>query len=168
MDILGKCSSKPYDDEVITRAKKLAENAQRAGAPMLTEEALEKAKKELEEKRRAEVAKRIGLKASASYSMQEVNPFDVLGIPRPVATGWNRVKKVSDKMLSALARFKVPNADKLNFTEAQAILSECIRRAQTNSPSLAQERLLKKLGVMYPVRTFEEASAIISQKLKRR
>lgn len=164
-DILGSCGSKPYTEEEIKAAKKLAERAAQSGAPMLTDEALEKAKAELEAKRRAEVAKRVGLKASAQFSVQDVSPFEMLGIPQPTAHGWNRVKKVSDKMLAALIRFKVPNPDRLSFTEAQAVLSECIRRSKEGAPSFAQEALLKRLGVLYPVRTFTEASRIISQKL---
>lgn len=164
IDILGGCGSKPYEDEVIAKAKKLVEQSSKIGNAILTDEALEKARLEAEERRKQAIAKRIGLKASASFVTTDVSPFDVLGIPRPIAKGWNRVKKVSDKMLQSLIRFKVPNADKLNFTEAQAILSECIRRAQKGMPTLAQQQLLIKLGVRYPVRTFEEASQIISRR----
>ena len=166
-DILGGCGSNTYNDDEIKRAKKLAEDASRAGAPMLTDEALEKARAEIEAKRRAEVAKRAGLKATAQFAQTEVSPFDTFRMERPVARGWDRVKKPTEKMLNALARFKIPEPEKLSYTEAQSLLSECIRRAQAKAPSFAQEKLLKKLGVLYPVRTFDEASRIISQKLKK-
>lgn len=164
-DILGSCGSHSYNDDEVKRAKEIARQAEANGKPILTDEALEKARQEAEEKRRAEVARRIGLKASAQFSVQEVNPFAMLGIPRPKARGWDRVKKTTDKMLQALIKFKVPNADQLSYTEAQAVLSECIRRAKEGLPSMAQEQLLKKLGVFYPVRSFAEASALISQRL---
>ena len=166
-DILGKCNSREYTDEEVKRAKKLAEQADKVGAPMMTDEALAKARAEIEAKRRAEVAKRVGLKASAEFRIQDVSPFEVLGIPRPVAKGWNRVKKMTDKQLNALIRFGVPNADELTFTEASALLGECIRRSKSGEPSLKQEKLLKKLGVTYPVRTFQEASRLISEKLNK-
>jgi superfamily II DNA or RNA helicase len=165
-DILGGCGSNPYSDEVIKKAKKLSDNAQKAGAPMLTDEALEKAKKEVEERKRAEAAKRIGLKAEARYSVQDVDPFDMYNLQRPIVKGWGHARKPSTKQIDALHRFRIPNPEKLNNAEATAILSECIKRAAEGRPSLNQDRLLKQLGVLYPVKTFEEASAIISQKLK--
>jgi superfamily II DNA or RNA helicase len=165
-DILGSCGSQTYSDEVVKRAKKLSDNAQKAGAPMLTNEALEKAKAELEEKKRIEMAKRAGLKADARYSVQEVDPFDMYNIQRPIVRGWGHARKPSNKQIDALHRFRIPNPEKLNNAEATAILSECIKRAAEGRPSLNQDRLLKQLGILYPVRTFEEASAIISQKLK--
>lgn len=163
IDILGGSGSVTYDDNVIAKAKKLVTDATKMGIAMPTEEALEKAKKEVEEKRKREVAKRVGLKASASFTVTDADPFALFGIQRPVARGWDRTKKVTDKMLNALIRFKVPNADKLSFAEAKAILSECISRAQEGRPSLAQEKMLKKLGVRFPVRTFDEASRLISR-----
>jgi hypothetical protein len=167
-DILGQCGSDKYDEEEIKRAKKISADAERMGETILTDEALKKAREELQAKKRAEAARRANLKASARFTVNDVDPFSIFGIPRPKQHGWNRVKKTTDKMLNALLRFGVPNAEDLNFTEAQAILSECIRRANSHAPTLKQEALLKKLGVFYPVRTFDEASRLIDQKMKER
>lgn len=167
IDILGGCGSKPYEDAIITKAKKIVEHSSKMGFAIPSDEALEKAKQEAEERRRQAIAKRVGLKASASFVTTNINPFEMLGIPRPVAKGWNRVKKVSDKMLAALIRFKIPNADKLTYTEAQAIIGECIERAKKGMPSFAQQQLLNKLGVRYPVRTFEDAKKIIDKRMKK-
>lgn len=169
VDILGGCGSKTYDDKAIEHAKKMIADAGKLGKPLDTEEALEKAKEELEEKKRQEIARRHNLKVKALWTETSIDPFQMLKIPKPTARGWNRAKKVSDKMFSALVRFKIPNPETLNYTEAQAIISECIRRAQEGRPTLAQEQLLRKLGVRYPVPSFEEASRLITKlKGKRR
>lgn len=167
-DILGACGSDTYSEDEIKRAKKLAERAEKAGAPILTDEALAKAKAELDAKRRAEAAKRAGLKADAQFATTTVSPFDTLRLSRPNVNSARRTVKPTERMINALNRFKIPNPEALSKSEASALLTECIRRAQNKEPTFAQERLLKKLGIMYPVRTSAEASRLISAKLSRR
>ena len=57
----------------------------------------------------------------------------------------------------------MPNPRALSFHDARRLLDECFARARDGRPSFKQERLLKRAGITYPVRTKEEATRLIGR-----
>jgi len=89
----------------------------------------------------AEHAKRLKVKAKATYTTQVVDPFEFVGIAPPKVRGFRAKIPASDKQREYLARNKVPNADRLSLDEASAIIDALMKR-----PSSAQEWFLKQHG----------------------
>jgi superfamily II DNA or RNA helicase len=156
-DILGG----EYDDEeIITKANKLAEERTKSnGAPIDVEELLEEAEALVREEQSRE---RLKVLAKARYTKVEVNPFDVLDISCTREPGWHKGRKATDGQKKALTNFGVPEAAQYSFWQAHNLLDNLIKRANEGKASYKQTRLLRKFGESADV-TFKEASAIIDQ-----
>ena len=163
VDILGACGANAVEDEVLEIAKARLTKASAEGRAMLTEEAIEEAKAEAKKRKEREAARRARVKAKAKYTAVAVDPFDVFGIQRGQERGWERAKTISDKQAATLEGFGVPNPRALSFHDARRLLDECFARARDGRPSFKQERLLKRAGITYPVRTKEEATRLIGR-----
>ncbi|MDD2707541.1 MAG: DEAD/DEAH box helicase [Verrucomicrobiae bacterium] len=156
-DILGG----KFEDEVIERAKKVAE---KAGKPVnmaeVLEEEKEKARLEAEERRRAEAARRAHLIGKAKFSARTVNPFDAFDLDPERARGWNNNKTLSDKQTALLLRQGIDPSG-MPYGQAKQVLNELFRRWNSNLATLKQCSLLKKYGYETKNLTMQEASALI-------
>ncbi|HEY9174554.1 MAG TPA: DEAD/DEAH box helicase [Verrucomicrobiae bacterium] len=157
-DILGGKVSDEAVELAIGKAKQ-------AGQPVNMTEALDEAEEELkEQKRLAEAARRARLVATARFTTQQVDPFDVLALDPVKARGWDRNRQLSEKQRSLLAKQGI-NPDNLSFSEGKQLVAEIFRRWDGKLCSFKQARLLRKHG--YPTDVgFAEASVIIDRLAK--
>ena len=138
-DILGG----NYDDMVVLRAKKKAQEEGKAGHQVDMMEMLETAQRELEQE--AERARRKELRFRASYSTSTVDPFDVLQVRPWKERGWDKGRQPSDKMIAFLERSGIPGR-KLAFGQARQLIQEIISRREHKKATYKQARLLGKYG----------------------
>src|ERR1041385_98277 len=107
------------------------ERALKAGGPVNMTEALCKAEEELKQKREqarlAEAARRARLVATARFSVQAVDPFDVLSLDPVKARGWDTGRQLTEKQRSLLAKQGI-NPDGISFAQGKQLISEIFRR----------------------------------------
>ena len=152
-DILGGKVS----EEALERAVKRVSTA---GGPVNMTEALDEAEAELrEQKRLAEAARRAGLVATARFTTQSVDPFDVLHLDPVKPRGWDAGRQLTEKQRSLLARQGI-NPDRVSFAEARQLIGEIFRRWDGKLCSFKQAKVLRKYGYDTEV-SFAEASATI-------
>ena len=90
-DILGGKVSEEAVELAVTRARQ-------TGGPMKMAEALDEAEEELnEQKRLAEAARRARLVATARFTTQSVDPFDVLHLDPVKPRGWDAGRQLTEK-----------------------------------------------------------------------
>jgi len=154
-DVLGGKVSEEAMELAVARVKK-------AGGPMRMAEALDEAEAELhqrEQARLAEVARRARLVATARFTTQSVDPFDVLHLEPVKARGWDNVKSLTEKQRSLLAKQGI-NPNNVTFAQGKQLIGEILRRWDGDLCSFKQAKVLKKYG--YPTDVgFSEASRII-------
>ena len=134
----------------------------KAGGPMRMAEALDEAEAELhqrEQARLAEVARRAKLVATARFTTQSVDPFDVLHLEPVKSRGWDNVKSLTEKQRTLLAKQGI-NPDNLTFSQGKQLISEIFRRWDGKLCSFKQAKVLRKYGYETDV-SFEQASATI-------
>ena len=155
-DILGG----KFSDEAIEKA---VMKAREAGKPVNMAKELDLAEEELREQREqarlAEIARRANLVATARFTTQSVDPFDVLHLEPTKARGWDQGRQLSEKQRTLLAKQGI-NPDQVSFTEAKQLIAEIFRRWNGNLCSFKQAKVLKKYGFETNV-SFEQASATI-------
>ena len=154
-DILGGKVS----DEALELA--VAE-ARKAGGPVNMTAALDDAEAELnrrEQARLAEAARRARLVATARFTTQAVDPFDVLELHPVRSRGWDNARQLSEKQRSLLAKQGI-NPDELSFSEGKQLIAEIFRRWDGKLCSFKQAKVLRKYGYGTEV-SFAEASATI-------
>ena len=155
-DILGG----KFSDEAIEKA---VIKAREAGKPVNMAKELDLAEEELREQREqarlAEIARRANLVATARFTTQSVDPFDVLHLEPTKARGWDQGRQLSEKQRTLLAKQGI-NPDQVSFTEAKQLIAEIFRRWNGNLCSFKQAKVLKKYGFETNV-SFEQASATI-------
>ena len=171
-DILGG----QYSDEVVELAN---ENMKEYDGPVDVNEALQEAKKTIEEEKRKAKQKII---IEAKYKRRSIDPFDVFDITEKREPGWFKGKKPTDKMLAMLKRNKVPlfynasqwwigekgkkNAKPLTFYRAKTIIQEISDRRSSGLCTYSQAKLLRRFGED-PNIGFTEASKVIDEIAKR-
>jgi superfamily II DNA or RNA helicase len=152
-DILGGKVS----EEALERAVK---RVSAAGGPVNMTEALDEAEAELrEQKRLAEAARRAGLVATARFTTQSVDPFDVLHLDPVKPRGWDAGRQLTEKQRSLLAKQGI-NPDRISFAEGRRLIAEIFRRWDGKLCSFKQAKVLRKYGYDTQV-SFAEASGII-------
>ena len=155
-DILGG----KFSEEAIEMA---VMKAREAGKPVNMAKELDLAEEELREQREqarlAEIARRANLVATARFTTQSVDPFDVLHLEPTKARGWDQGRQLSEKQRTLLAKQGI-NPDQVSFTEAKQLIAEIFRRWNGNLCSFKQAKVLKKYGFETNV-SFEQASATI-------
>ena len=147
-DILGGKVS----DEAVARA--VAKALQR-GAPVRMDEALDQAElgiqAEREERRREEMARRLRVTAQATWTAQNVNPFDVFEIAPMRERGWDAGKKLSEKQAAILVKQGLVNSEAdardLPYTQSKQLLNEVFHRWDEGLCSFRQAKILKKHGL---------------------
>lgn len=152
-DILG--------GKVSEEALELAvERTLKAGGPVKMAEALDEAEAELQEQKRlAEAALRARLVATARFTTQSVDPFDVLHLDPVKPRGWDNVKQLTEKQRSLLAKQGI-NPDGISFSQGKQLISEIFRRWDGKLCSFKQAKVLRKYGYDTNV-SFADASATI-------
>lgn len=167
LDILGGKEDGPDAEAIRAKAQKLAEEAGEEGRAVDPEEIAEKAKEELE-KEREEAARRVRLRASATYEVVDVSPFyGVLGMdtPMPLPRRYPG-RMLTEKQVAALEGFGFRNAAGMTYADGKRLLDECFRRKDAGEPSYKQIMFLRKIGAEVPA-TRKEAQAIIGSYLSR-
>jgi hypothetical protein len=136
------------------------ERALKAGGPVNMTEALNEAEAELQEQKRlAEAARRARLVATARFTTQSVDPFDVLHLDPVKPRGWDNDRQLSEKQRSMLAKQGI-NPDSVSFSQAKQLIAEMFRRWDGKLCSFKQAKVLRKHGYSTEV-SFAEASATI-------
>lgn len=167
LDILGGKEDDPDAEAIRAKAQKLAEEAGEEGRAVDPEEIAKKAKEELE-KEREEAARRVRLRASATYEVVDVSPFyGVLGIdtPMPLPKRYPG-KQLTEKQVAALEAFGFKDAAGMDYADGKRLLDECFRRKDAGEPSYKQIMFIRKIGAEVPA-TRKEAQAIIGSYLSR-
>lgn len=158
-DVLGG----KYDDEVVAEAKRKMRDD---GIPSDVADALEaaKAKKDEERRREREAAERRRIVARASYSVTNVNPFDLLGVT-PVREHVGTENGPTEKQIAFLARSGIGNPEGMTRRRASQLITELIERRKQGKATYKQTRMLKQHGYDGEY-TIAEASALIDQIIK--
>jgi superfamily II DNA or RNA helicase len=152
-DILGGKVS----EEALERAVR---KVSAEGGPVNMTEALDEAEEELrEQKRLAEAARRAKLVATARFTTQSVDPFDVLHLDPVKPRGWDAGRQLTEKQRSLLAMQGI-NPDRISFAEGRQLIAEIFRRWDGKLCSFKQAKVLRKYGYDTEV-SFAEASGII-------
>ena len=157
-DILGGNVS----DEAVKHAVAMAA---KSGKPVNMTEALAEAEKDLQQQREAarlaEAARRTQVVAKARFSVQKVDPFDVLEIQPVKARGWDTRGNVSQKLRTLLREHMNLDPDQFTQSQAVALASEQFRRWKNKLCTFKQAKILKEHGYSTEI-SFEKAKAIIS------
>jgi superfamily II DNA or RNA helicase len=161
-DILGGKVSDEAVEHAVAWAKK-------AGKPVNMTEALDEAEAELQRQREQarldEAARRARLVASARFTTQSVDPFDVLAIEPVKARGWDTKGNVSAKLRNLLQKHMGLDPDQFTQRQAVVLAREQFRRWDNKLCSFKQAKVLRKYG--YPTEvSFADASATIDQLAK--
>lgn len=152
-DILGGKVSEEALELAVARAQK-------SGGPVKMAEALDEAEAELQEQKRlADAARRARLVATARFTTQTVDPFDVLHLDPVKPRGWDNVKQLTEKQRSLLAKQGI-DPDGISFSQGKQLIAEIFRRWDGKLCSFKQAKVLRKYGYGTDV-SFAEASATI-------
>jgi type I site-specific restriction endonuclease len=152
-DILGGKVSEEAVELAVMRARK-------AGKPVDMSAELDEAEEELrEQKRLEEAARKARLVATAKFTTQSVDPFDILHLDPVKPRGWDNVKQLTEKQRSLLTRQGI-NPDNLSFSQGKQLVGEILRRFDRKLCSFKQAKVLRKYGYDTEV-SFAEASAMI-------
>lgn len=156
-DILGGNVSEEAIERAVAKVKKEGKSVCMSEALAEEEELI---KKEREQRRLAEEARRARLTVSAKYSTQKIDPFDVLEINPVKARGWDSGKVLKENWAEQLRRQGI-NPDDRSYGENMAILKTLWSRWRENKCTFKQAAMLKRNGYETNV-TFEQAGEIIT------
>ena len=154
-DILGGEVSEEAMELALARTLK-------AGGPVNMTEALAEAEEDLkqrEQARLAEAARRAQLVATARFTTQAVDPFDVLSLGPVKSRGRDDERQLTEKQRSLLAKQGI-NPDNVTFSQGKELVAEIFRRWDGKLCSFKQAKVLRKYGYSAEV-SFAEASATI-------
>jgi len=151
-DVLGG----RMQDEVVARATRKVKELQ--GAFDIMDE-LQKAEREVHDERRRLKARM----ARVRYSMQTIDPFDVLDIEPERERGWNVGVPASEKQVALLTKMGVEHPDRLTRTRATQLIGQLIRRRQTGMCTYKQAKLLHRYGIETSSLSFEQAQQYIDR-----
>jgi len=156
-DILGGKVS----DEAIERA---IEKAKREGKALNMADELNKAesdiRREIEERKRRQAARKAHLVAKAKFSTRDINPFDVFQIRPAKSRGWDNGKVISEKMANVVRKMGV-DPYSLPYAQARQLCIEQIRRWENKLCTVKQANCLSKHGYETKDMTFTEASKLM-------
>ena len=157
-DILG---GKVSDEAVELALGKAKQAGKAVNMTKALDEAEEEVKQQREQARLAEAARRAQLVATARFTTQRVDPFDVLALEPGKARGWDNGRQLTEKQRSLLAKQGI-NPDGISFSEGKQLIAEIFRRWDGKLCSFKQAKVLRKYGCPTNV-SFAEASAIIDR-----
>lgn len=156
-DILGGKSS----DEAIEAAK---ERATRQGGVVnmveIIAEEEERLRREMEERRQKEAARKARLIGKATFTARNINPFDAFGLNPEKSRGWDSGKQLSEKQRMILLKSGV-NPEGMAYHAAKQLLNEQFRRWNNKLCTLKQANLLRKHGYETKEMPMKTASSLI-------
>jgi superfamily II DNA or RNA helicase len=154
-DVLGGKVSEMAVERVKVKASKTAFNVMEA----LEEEEL-KLRREEEERKRCDAARRAHLTARATYSAQEISPFDIFQLTPERERGWDANRRLTDKQANILRKAGI-DPTKVPYTQAKQLIGELFRRWDGGLCTLKQAKLLQKHGYETKDLKMSEASQLI-------
>jgi superfamily II DNA or RNA helicase len=153
-DILGG----NYSEEEVAKATRRAKSS---SVPVDMSEALDEARREIEEAKRRAAAKRAAIVCRSKYSMTSVDPFDVFQIHKTPERGWDKRRALSEAQLEKLKQQGI-STEGLSYSECKQLLNEVFRRFRNNECSFKQVKTLKKFGYSGPIKR-DQAKALIDR-----
>jgi len=156
-DILG---GKFSDEEIELAEKEAREKGQRGESVDMTEE-LEKARRELEERKARDAARKARLVGKAAYSTVNINPFSVFDITPERERGWDHGMTLSEKQ-KGLLRKQGLNPDSMTYHQNKQVINEMFRRWNNKLCTMKQAKLLKKYGYETKDLPMADASRLIN------
>lgn len=155
-DVLGG----NYADDVVERAKKIAEKAGRATD---IGEQLKLAEREIHEERRRERERLQQVKARANYQTTQIDPFDVLDIEPWRERAIDRSDLATTRQVEAIGRLTGGKVDASEFSKRRAaqLMNELIERRRSGRCTFGQAKLLQKYGYDSASMSFESAKKAI-------
>jgi superfamily II DNA or RNA helicase len=164
-DVLG---GNYTDEEIEEAAKQVRESG---GSEDMTE-ALDEARKKLQEERRLalearrmrHLQKRAMIRPGVKYESRHVDPFDALDMVRGRLRGWDTMAPVTEAQSAVLERFGLdPSTEIASLTKKEAgqLISRLITGRKAGLATFKQSRLLRRYGVSTRGLTFQEASSLI-------
>lgn len=153
LDILGGKVS----DTVLEIARKKLDD----GQAKRISEALSEAEEEERKKKEDEMARRARLTATAKFSVQSINPFDIFDMKPVAPRGWDKGRSLTESQSNILRKQGI-NPDDMPYGQARQVLSEIFRRWDLNLCSIKQANMLKKRGINATNMTREHANETIT------
>jgi len=153
-DILGG----KYTEEEVTKA---AAKAKSSSVPVDMTEALDQARRDIEEGKRREAAKRAAIVCRAKFSSTNVDPFDVFQIHKTPEMGWDKHKTLSEKQVETLKKQGI-ETDNLSYAEGKQLLDEVFHRFASDMCSFKQAKVLARFGYTGPIKR-DQAKALIDR-----
>lgn len=156
-DILGGKT----DDEILELAKEKAKDGNRKP----TQELLDEATKEIEDRKQREEARRARLVAKVKYTARIISPFEAFDITPARERGWDDGKTLSEKQRSIFSRMGV-DPDSMPYGQAKQILNAQFDRWKKGYCTFKQAKTLKRYGVETATLSMKDASSMMDQLAK--
>jgi hypothetical protein len=100
------------------------------------------------------------LVATARFTTQSVDPFDVLSLDPVKARGWDKGRQLSEKQRGLLTKQGI-NPDSIPFSQGRQLIAEIFRRWDGKLCSFRQTALLRKHGITQKDITRTQAATLI-------
>ena len=97
--------------------------------------------------------------ATARFTTQSVDPFDVLELDPVKSRGWDNNRQLTEKQRALLGKQGI-NPDAISFSQGKQLIAEIFRRWNGKLCSFKQAKILRKYGYEADV-SFASASATI-------
>lgn len=148
-DVLGG----NYEDAVVARATAAAK---KAGGDVM--EHLERARVEIEQERRKPVV------GKATYSTEEISPFDVLDIAQPVSRGWDLTTGPTERQAAMLRAHGVTVHEQMTRRQASAIIGKIRERQDKGLVNFKYAKMLRERGLDADMSVGEAMNALMRGK----
>jgi len=162
-DILGGKLS----DEVIELAER---RAKQRGCPVNMADELNQAqediRREIEERKMREAARKAHLIATADFSTRSIDPFDILQMQPVRERGWDAKKQLSEKQRALLLKQGVDPSG-MPYAQARQLIDEIFRRWNGKLCTLKQAKILRDRGIDIRNLSMEDATKKITEIAKR-
>jgi hypothetical protein len=156
-DVLGGNVSEEAIELAIKKIKKEKN-------PRKTDELLEEAQREIEERKKQDALRKARLVAKAKYTSKIIDPFNIFQLEPARERGWDAGKSLSEKQKNLLRKQGI-DPDSMSYVQAKQLIVELFRRWKDDLCSLKQANILKRYGYSTQL-TRKEASALIDQLAK--
>lgn len=153
LDILGG----NITPEVMEIARKKIDN----GQAKRIDDAISEAEEEEKKRKEQEAARRARLTATAKFSVQKINPFDVFDMKPVAERGWDRGQSLTEGQSNILRKQGI-EPDGMPYGQARQVLNEIFRRWDKNLCSIKQANMLKRRGIDGANMTREQANDAIT------
>jgi hypothetical protein len=125
------------------------------------DDAISEAEEEEKKRKEQDAARRARLTATAKFSVQKINPFDVFDMKPVVERGWDRGQSLTEGQSNILRKQGI-DPDVMPYGQARQVLNEIFRRWDNNLCSIKQANMLKRRGINASQMTREQANEAIT------